>query len=30
MLSGLLGNLHTSQFKGAEHEFDIDFLRFYI
>ena len=26
----LLGNFHTSQFTGAEYEFDIDISRFYI
>ena len=25
-----VGNFHTSQFRGAEHEFDIDISIFYI
>ena len=28
--SDFLGNLYSSQCKGAEYEFDIDILRFYI
>ena len=30
MLSDLLGKFHTSQFRGAEYEIDIDILRFYV